>query len=97
VSGPHTRSNGSGGASHRRPDSGARLRSLDGTWIRIPNARVLKDPIETLTTEAVRRSRLTVGVAYDTNLADATDVIAAALERVARICDDPRRSPPATT
>ena len=65
------------------------LRGLDGTWIRIPNSKVLEDPIVTMTTEPLRRSRLTVGVAYDTNLAHATDVIAAALDRVARICDDP--------
>lgn len=65
------------------------LRSLDGTWIRIPNSKVLKDPIVTLTTETFRRSRLGVGVAYDTELARATDVIAASLDRVARICDDP--------
>lgn len=65
------------------------MRSLDGAWIRIPNSKVLKDPIVTLTTETFRRSRLTVGVAYDTDLAHATVVIDAALDRVARICDDP--------
>jgi len=65
------------------------MRGLDGTWIRVPNSKVLKDPIVTLTTESFRRSRLTVGVAYDTNLADAAEVIVAALDRVARICDDP--------
>ncbi len=65
------------------------MRGLDGTWIRVPNSKVLKDPIVTLTTESFRRSRLTVGVAYDTNLADAAEVIVAALNRVARICDDP--------
>lgn len=40
------------------------MRALDGTWVRIPNSKVLKDPIVTLTTESFRRSRLTVGVAY---------------------------------
>jgi len=65
------------------------LRGLDGAWIRISNAKVLKDPIVTLTTESFRRSQLAVGVAYDTNLAHATRVIVAALDRVARICDDP--------
>jgi small-conductance mechanosensitive channel len=65
------------------------LRGLDGTWIRVPNSKVLNDPIVTLTTESFRRSELTVGVAYDTNLAAAADVIAEALQRVARICDDP--------
>lgn len=65
------------------------MRGLDGTWIRIPNSKVLSDPIVTMTTESLRRSRLTVGVAYDTNLARATDVIGEALGRVARICDEP--------
>ncbi len=65
------------------------MRSLDGTWIRIPNAKVLDEPIVTMTAEHLRRSRMTVGVAYDTDLARATRVIGAALERVARICDEP--------
>lgn len=65
------------------------MRSLDGTWVRIPNAHVLKDPIVTMTTEPLRRSRLTVGVAYDTDLARAAEVITEAIERVARVCDDP--------
>lgn len=65
------------------------LRGLDGTWIRVPNSKVLNDPIVTMTTEPFRRSRITVGVAYETNLARATEVIVEALGRVARICDDP--------
>ncbi len=65
------------------------MRTLDGTWVRIPNSKVLEEPIVTMTAEHIRRSRLTVGVAYDTNLADATRVIGRALERVARICDEP--------
>lgn len=62
---------------------------LDGTWIRIPNSKVLKDPIVTMTTEHLRRSRLTVGVADDTDLDRVTQVIGEALDRVARVCDDP--------
>ncbi len=65
------------------------LRSLDGTWIRVPNSEVLKDPIVTLTTEPLRRSRLTVGVAYDTDLARAAGVIGESLERVARVSGGP--------
>ena len=65
------------------------MRGLDGTWIRIPNSKVLGDPIVTMTAEPIRRSRVTVGVAYDTDLARATEVIVSALDRVARICDDP--------
>lgn len=65
------------------------LRGLDGTWIRIPNSEVLKDAIVTMTTEPFRRSSITVGVAYESNLARATEVIEEALGRVALICDDP--------
>lgn len=65
------------------------MRGLDGTWIRVPNSKVLSDPIVTLTTEPIRRSTLRVGVAYDTDLGRAAEVIAGALDRVARICDDP--------
>ncbi len=65
------------------------MRGLDGTWIRVPNSKVLKDTIVTLTTDRFRRSRLTVGVAYDTDLERAAEVITEALQRVARICDDP--------
>lgn len=65
------------------------LRRLDGSWVRVPNGLVLKEPIVTLTQEPFRRSRITVGVAFETDLAFAEDVIVAALDRVARICDDP--------
>ncbi len=65
------------------------MRGLDGTWIRVPNSMVLKEPIVTLTTEPFRRSRLGVGVAYDTDLSRAAEVIGEALRRVARICDEP--------
>lgn len=65
------------------------LRGLDGTWIRVPNAKVLKEPIVTLTQEPLRRTVITVGVAYDTDLAAATSTIVEALGRVARICREP--------
>lgn len=65
------------------------LRRLDGSWVRVPNGLVLKEPIVTLTQEAFRRSHITVGVAFETDLAFAEEVIVTALDRVARICDDP--------
>ncbi len=65
------------------------MRGLDGTWIRVPNSRVLDEPIVTLTTESIRRSRLGVGVAYDTDLVRASEVIVRAIDRVARIREDP--------
>lgn len=65
------------------------LRQLDGSWVRVPNGMVLKAPIVTLTQEPFRRSNITVGVAFDTDLAFAEEVIVGALDRVARICDEP--------
>ncbi len=65
------------------------LRGLDGTHIRIPNANVAGATIVNLTREPVRRSSLAVGVAYDTDLQQATEAIYAALERVPRVLPDP--------
>ena len=49
--------------------------------IRVPNGSVLADSIVTLTREPFRRSELAVGVAYDTNLEEATAVLMDAAER----------------
>ena len=68
------------------------LRGLDGTHIRIPNANVAGATIVNLTREPVRRSALAVGVAYDTDLQQATDAIYEALGRVPRVLSAP---PPA--
>jgi len=65
------------------------IRGLDGTHIRIPNANVAGATIVNLTREPVRRSSLVVGVAYDTDLQQATDAIYAALERVPRVVAEP--------
>ena len=65
------------------------IRGLDGTHIRIPNANVAGATIVNLTRNPVRRSSLAVGVAYDTDLQQATEAIYAALERVPRALPDP--------
>ncbi len=65
------------------------IRGLDGTHIRIPNANVAGATIVNLTREPVRRSSLAVGVAYDTDLQQATEAIYAALERVPRVAAEP--------
>ncbi len=65
------------------------IRGLDGTHIRIPNANVAGATIVNLTREPVRRSSLAVGVAYDTDLQQATDAIYAALARVPRVLAEP--------
>jgi small conductance mechanosensitive channel len=65
------------------------LRGLDGTMIRVPNSAVLEGPIVNLTREAVRRSEISVGVAYDSDLDQATGVLTDAVGRVDRVADSP--------
>lgn len=65
------------------------LRGLDGSMIRIANGEVLNTAIVNLTREQLRRSELSVGVAYDTNLERATAVLDEAVGRVARIARSP--------
>ena len=65
------------------------VRGLDGTHIRIPNANVAGATIVNLTRNPVRRSSLAVGVAYETDLQQATDVLYQALARVPRVLPDP--------
>ena len=65
------------------------IRGLDGTHIRIPNANVASATIVNLTREPMRRSELAVGVAYDTDLEQATEAIYAALDRVPRVLAEP--------
>jgi small conductance mechanosensitive channel len=68
------------------------LRGLDGSMIRIPNGEVLNAAIVNKTREAHRRSELAVGVAYDTDLERATEVLGEAVDRVRRVSSTP---PPA--
>lgn len=65
------------------------LRGLDGSQIRVPNGEVLGTAIVNLTREDLRRSELTVGVAYDSNLDEVTEVLTAAVGRVERIAKVP--------
>ena len=65
------------------------LRSLDGTTIRIPNAKVTDGDIINLTRAPARRSTLEVGVSYDTDLDVATAALGIAVSRVQRILQEP--------
>lgn len=56
-----------------------RLRTYDGLDVVLPNASVLSNPIVNHTRTPLRRSTLAVGVAYDTDLERAQQVILAAL------------------
>ncbi len=65
------------------------LRALDGSQVRIPNSNVTSATIVNLTREPIRRSTLQVGVAYDTDLLQAREVLMAAIVRVPRIHTEP--------
>jgi small conductance mechanosensitive channel len=65
------------------------LRGLDGSMVRLPNGNVISGPIVNLTRETLRRSELEVGVAYDSNLDRAADVLTEAVGRVRRIPERP--------
>ena len=67
-----------------------RLTGLDGTQVRMPNSAVLADSIINLTRDPARRSSLTLGVAYDTDLQRAADVLNEATSRVPRVRGRPR-------
>ena len=61
----------------------------DGRRVSIPNSSVLSNPIETLTAHELRRSDLTVGVEYGTDLDRARDVLVAAVEAIDGVAVDP--------
>ena len=65
------------------------LQALDGSQVRIPNSNVASETIVNLTREPARRSTLSVGVAYDTDLQSAQDVLLEAVGRVPRIRSEP--------
>lgn len=65
------------------------LRGLDGVEHRIPNSDVISEQIHNYTREGVRRTKVSVGVAYSTNLERAHGVIVDAVSRVKRV----RRAP----
>lgn len=65
------------------------LQALDGTQVRVPNASVVSSTIVNLTREPIRRSTVEVGVAYDSDLQRAHEVLVGALSRVPRVLAEP--------
>ncbi len=65
------------------------LRTHDGIVVRIPNSNVVGAHISTLTRDPVRRSQIVVGVAYDTDLDAAHDVIVDAVSKLDRVWPNP--------
>lgn len=58
------------------------IRALDGEIVHIPSSMVIKDPLVNYTAESQRRTTLMVGVAYDTDLSLAEDVLVEATASV---------------
>lgn len=58
------------------------IRQPDGVKVMIPNSQVLTNPLTNLTAYGNRRSDFSLGVAYDTPLDAAQDVVIAAVTRV---------------
>jgi small-conductance mechanosensitive channel len=65
------------------------LLTQDGKRVAVPNTLVLNSPIVTLTTHENRRSELTVGVEYATDLDRAREVLLAAMDNVPGVVDEP--------
>jgi small-conductance mechanosensitive channel len=66
------------------------LTSLDGETVFIPNAMVWKSPLINITMTPDRRTTIEVGVAYDTDLDRAKQVLEEAVAGVAGVEADPR-------
>lgn len=65
------------------------IRTMDGTTVHLPNATVLESSIVNLTDRGQRRSEITVGLAYDTDLGAAVSIMAEALRNVPGVNPDP--------
>lgn len=65
------------------------MRLLSGETVIIPSATVLQNPIENWTRLPTRRLSIDVGVAYDTDMDRAADLLEEALDDVHDVLDDP--------
>jgi small-conductance mechanosensitive channel len=65
------------------------LRTFDGETVFLPSSIVLQNPIVNWTKTPTRRTVLPVGVAYDTDLAEAQRVIVEAVSEIEEIEDHP--------
>lgn len=66
-----------------------RIKTFDGVDVHLPNAEVLRHPIGNYTRTRSRRSELAMGVAYDTDLQRAHDVMLLALQDVDSVLAKP--------
>jgi small conductance mechanosensitive channel len=65
------------------------MRLLSGETVIIPSSTVLQNPIENWTRRPTRRLSVDVGVAYETDMDRAADLLVEALGDVADVLDDP--------
>lgn len=61
------------------------IRALSNELTIVPNATLFKNPVKILTDDELRRHEIVVGVAYDTDLDRAADVIRRAVEKIQTI------------
>ncbi|MCA0437152.1 MAG: mechanosensitive ion channel family protein [Austwickia sp.] len=66
-----------------------RLHTFDGLDVVLPNAKVLADPIVNHTRTPLRRTTIAVGVAYDTDLGLATQVLERAVRQAPAVIAPP--------
>ncbi|MFV0524504.1 MAG: mechanosensitive ion channel family protein [Acidimicrobiales bacterium] len=65
------------------------IRSLDGETVRLPNAEVLKHALVNLSLHGRRRTTVEVGVAYGTDVAEASRVLVAGVTKVDGVLPSP--------
>lgn len=66
-----------------------KLRTLDGRTVAVPNATVMANPLEVVTTRPTRRSELVVGLQYGTDLNRARKVLRRAAQKADGVVDAP--------
>lgn len=67
-----------------------KLRTMDNLYLRIPNEILIKNPVTNLSKFPIRRFDLKVGVAYDTDIARARDVLLAVADANPLCLEEPR-------
>lgn len=66
------------------------VETTDGRQVHLPNTNVIATPIVNLTKRGIRRSTLTVGVAYGTDLRSAQQILKGAVEGADGVLADPQ-------
>lgn len=65
-----------------------KLRQVDGKLVVVPNAMLFKSPVNVLTNRPFRRTTIMCGVAYDTDLRKAHDVLKNAVQNCGSVSPD---------